>query len=32
MNACRHEVEREHGKRVQEPLDEGLPTMPLGAG
>ena len=32
MDACYHEVEREDGKRVQEPLDEGLPTMPLGTG
>lgn len=32
MNARRHQVEREDGKRVQEPLDERLPTMPLGTG
>jgi len=29
MDARGHEVEREDRKRLQEPLDEGLPTMPL---
>ena len=29
MDARGHEVEREDRKRLQEPLDERLPTMPL---